>query len=31
VFELKTKPEVSAVFDRSFLPAITERKLKAAF
>ncbi len=31
VFELKTKPEVSAVFNRSFLPAITERKLKAAF
>ncbi len=31
VFELKSKPEVTAVFNRSFLPAIAERKLKVAF
>jgi NitT/TauT family transport system substrate-binding protein len=30
-FELKSKPEISTVFNRAFLPAISERQLKAAF
>lgn len=31
VFELKSKPEVTAVFNRTFLPPISDRRLKAAF
>lgn len=31
VFELKSKPAVSAVFNRSFLPPLSERNLKPGF
>ncbi len=31
VFELKSKPEVTAVFNRTFLPPLSERSLKPGF